>query len=1201
MSSIALSRLFAQAGASALIMAVSLSPLAAVAAATDIANEPLISKANVSAKPNIMFILDNSGSMNWSYMPDELGVSSSVTDEPYTNWYGYWSSQCNGLAYNPSVTYELPLKANGVDRYPARSFTAAYEDGYSAATPVNLSSSTQYYYRYGGAQSAMNWKYNASGAVDTSTTFYQECTSAIGNAPGSSKFTKVTVTATSSDATNYANWYSYYRKRYLLMRTAAGKAFSILDSGYRVGFTTIGNTGVTDDGTTSSSFRDVKDFDSTQKTAFYNSFYSITPGGSTPLRVALSKVGGYFAKKISGQTYDPVQYACQRNFAILSTDGYWNGNSGYQLDGSTAVGNQDGNEARPMADGTTLVTAYARTKYVIGAKGVRCSWSNQCSSSQYCVTETPQTGTSSSGPWTSGTSAAVCRAGSYSINTSPATTASASAGTTVYSAVSSYQSPSGGSSDSLADVAEYYYVTDLRTATLGNCASTTSGATDVCSNIIKASGRDTATWQHMTTFSIGLGVSGTLTYDKNYLTQTSGDYVNLTNGTVNWPVPGNTQSTSGSSGDARNIDDLWHAAVDGRGQYYSALNSTDLAQAISGIVSSIQETTGAGSAAAVSSLDLVSGDGNVAYQATYTTVAWTGDINAYSVDGATATIGSTSIWSAQSLLDNKTAASRTIYFNKSGALSSFTYANLDTTKQTYFNSLCSKAVVGSQCSGLSADNLALANTGANLVDYLRGVRTYEASNSTSPLYRKRTHVLGDIIDSTPTYVGAPLFAYTDAGYAAFKSAQSSRTPVVYAGANDGMLHAFDAASGAELWAFVPSAVMPDLYKLADASYANKHAYFVDGQVVAGDIYVNGAWKTILVGGLNAGGRSYYALDITNPASPSLLWEFTDDNLGLSYGNPMIVKRKDGTWIVAFASGYNNNQGTGDGVGHLFVLNANTGVKLLDISTGAGSTSTPSGLAQINAWIADSSDNTALRFYGGDLLGNLWRFDIDDLVQPNQAALLLAQFQASDGSAQPITTMPRLATAASTYPIVIVGTGRYFGITDITDTTTQSIAAIKDSLTNTGVGVVRNNLTSMVKQTLTVSGTTVSSTANAVDWSSKSGWWFDLPTAGERIVVNMALTPTTLIAASAIPKGDVCTSGGASRLYSIQLNSGSAVGSLYSDSTLIVGFRVVKQSDNTLVVLTTDSTGKSGRQVPPGGGGGGSSTTPHRTSWRELAN
>ena len=183
------------------------------------------------------------------------------------------------------------------------------------------------------------------------------------------------------------------------------------------------------------------------------------------------------------------------------------------------------------------------------------------------------------------------------------------------------------------------------------------------------------------------------------------------------------------------------------------------------------------------------------------------------------------------------------------------------------------------------------------------------------------------------------------------------------------------------------------------NYRDKHRYFVDGTPTIGDIYVNGAWKTILVGGLNSGGSSYYALDVTDPVDPKPLWEFTDTNLGLTYGNPVITKRKDGTWVVVFSSGYNN--GTGDGNGRLYVVDANTGAApsgtptvsniptMISDATPAGTSTIPSGLGKINAWIEDSSDNTAKRFYGGDLLGNLWRFDIDHLVEPKGKAFLLA--------------------------------------------------------------------------------------------------------------------------------------------------------------------------------------------------------------------
>ena len=221
--------------------------------------------------------------------------------------------------------------------------------------------------------------------------------------------------------------------------------------------------------------------------------------------------------------------------------------------------------------------------------------------------------------------------------------------------------------------------------------------------------------------------------------------------------------------------------------------------------------------------------------------------------------------------------------------------------------------------------------------------------------------------------------YTDSGHASYVTTTATRKGVLYGAANDGMLHAFDATNGSEMWAFVPSFVMPNMFQLADNNYRDNHKFFVDGSPVVGDIYTGSAWKTILVGGLNSGGRGYYALDITDPDNPVGLWEFTNANMGLTYGNPVITKRADGTWVVTVASGLNNT--SGDGQGHLYQINAVTGALLSSLSTGAGTSGTPSGLAKINAWVDDPSNNTAKRFYGGDMLGNLWRFDFDDLVPP----------------------------------------------------------------------------------------------------------------------------------------------------------------------------------------------------------------------------
>lgn len=1269
-----------------------------MAATTEIDNEPLATRPTVKAKPNLMVVLDTSGSMAWDYMPDSMtdGVSCDRYGNCTTPRYGYRSAQCNGVAYDPSITYDPPKKYDGTS-YPDASYPSAKNDGYSGDSTTNLSG--HYYYTYKGTQPKMGWVYTAAGGdTPLDNTFRKECYSLEGAAPGSSVFDKVNVSSLPTDKqTNYANWFSYYSKRYLLMRTAMGRAMITLDDTYRVGFSSIHESGFTDGGTRN--FLGVKDFtggSSGHKKAFYDSLYASTRSGATPLRQALANTGRYFANKISGQV-DPMQYSCQRNYALLTTDGYWNSENGTQLNGSTLIGQQDGLEDRPMRDDTTLTP---QTSSVYKAPATRTSTQNYtwardviytrsgtytssggrirsvigtltCKQNGTESTVTNQTGTATFTKTITGGAAPVYTDVTYdgwrNVSTVPSTRSEGSVPTSsnsscrlttdpvtsrtiTWDAGSTWAGPTfgawtsstsgsptlstptpssrldpsfvldsettgtlvtGGTPNTLADVAEYYWKTDLRTAALGNCTSSASGeAKDTCNNIVPTTTRDPATHQHMNTFGIGMGLSGTLPYDKNYLTQTSGSYVDLTSGTIDWPKPEFSEDGrggySGSSGGPTNIDDLWHASVNGRGQYYSAMDATSLSEAIAGVVASIRNVDGASSAAATSSLELIAGDDNRLYRASYTTGAWSGDITAYALAGSTATVSTTVAWSAQSLLDSKTYTTRNIYFNKAGALTAFTYDNLPAAQQTYFANLCSKTPAVAQCSTLSTTDKDKANEGDRLVKFLLGDRTHEVSTGSgttavAALFRKRDHVLGDIINGAPVYVGKPPFSYADAGYADFVA--TPRTAMIYAAANDGMLHAFDAGDGTEKWTFIPTAVMPNMYKLADRSYATRHQYFVDGAPVMGDIKVGDVWKTILVGGLNKGGKAYYALDITNPNSPRLLWEFTHANLGYSYGNPVITKNAAGTWVVAFASGYNNE--TGDGKGRLFIVNANTGEEIVSggIPTSAGSTTTPSGLAKINAWVEDATNNTATRFYGGDLLGNIWRFDYDGLVEPKNSALKLGVAEVSS-TPQPITTKPMLLQAGGK-PVVIVGTGRYLGESDIIDATQQSIYAIKDPLINSGWGTMRTNV-NFVEQKLTVdtdTETTATVTKNAVDWSTKAGWWMDLPNAKERVTTPMGLQLTTLVVPTTIPKGDACVSGGSSWLYFLNAATGSniganPVGSEFSSTNLIAGTNWVRDSNGNIRLIVQTSDGKIVTQKPPVTGSGGSGTA-HRTSWREL--
>lgn len=1054
---------------------------AAALGATTVAQSPL--GVPTLPKPNVMFVLDDSGSMSRDYMPDDLDNDQA---------YGRRSWHCNGVAFNPTEDYLPPVDAAG-NAYPNASYTAAWRDGYNqAAGTDDLTGSS--YYRYSGTETAMDWQYASNGQVVVNT-FYTQCMTSTSDT--SAVFTSTPVSAELQQ--KYANWYAYYRTRQLVMRTAAGRAMQGLDDGFRVGFTVISDRSVS-----SSQFLNVADFvggtSTSQRTRFFDLLYGAPSAGNTPLRDTLSRVGRYFGKRFMGQT-DPVQYSCQRNYALLSTDGYWNSDSSVvKLDGS-AVGNEDGAES--------LEPKY-RDYY--------------------------------------------------------------------------------GAAGTLADVAMYYYSTDLRSDT----------------------GMDGV--QNLGLYTLGLGVKGTLSRS---------DWPALQDGTKKWPVPSGTTNT-GSMGDATHIDDLWHAAVNGRGDYFFASSPTSLTNAIKSTFQSIAAAQATGSAAASSSQTPVAGDDWI-FLPRYESVTWVGDVRAfrYEVLGdGTINTSTNLVWSASERLTAQGTA-RTIYFNNNGARALFNPAVLSTTAlYGLFDVGCAGANPKlSQCSGsnaISATAKAQA-TRDNLISYLTGSRSLEMSATAldSRVFRSRASLLGDVVNAAPVYLGKPPFSYADAGYTAFVTAQSSRTKVVYVAANDGMLHAFKVdtqanGGGTELWAFVPTAAIANLWRLADGNYATNHRYFVDATPVVADVFHNGSWRSILIGGLGAGGRSYYALDVTNPTDPVLLWEIgtsadipstgwgkfiPEDNLGMTFGSPVVTKRSDGTWVVAFASGLNNTS-PGDGKARLFVRNAYTGAPVTAIATDPADATAANDLMRIEGWVDSETDNTTLRFYGGDLQGNLWRFDHDNLIAPDgREAQLIGQAKDGSGNPQPITTRPLLSEidlGTQKVALIAFGTGRYLSTTDLSDTSLQTIYAVRDKLDTTSLGNLRTS------GNLVAQSTDLGSTAT-VDWSTQNGWYVDLTrAAGERIVIDgLPLSNGVLAFGSTIPSTNMCTAGGSSNLYQFSLKSGKLLQRDSFTEGLLSGLGSQMGSSGTDVTGTAMlSTGRV-KQIPSPPGGSPETLPARRTSWREL--
>jgi len=1073
----------------------------------------------------------------------------------------------------------------------------------------------------------------------------------------------------------------------LMMKTAAGRAFSSLSNSYRVGLMKISSS--------TTPALALGTFEGTQRTNWYSTLYNTTASGSTPLRTALSNAGRYYAGKLGGT--DPVQASCQQNFSILSTDGYWNTGNGFKLDGSTAVGNQDGAAGRPMNDGaqagTTVTTTYTRNTYSKVSTG--------CSSSKKRLKTQPEIGTCSvvtvdgvtgaeSCSWVNNGAATygACASSSSITLPSPNPSTRVLSGTPVTTAGSI-----GGTSDNLADVAMYYYQTDLRTSALGNCAG--AGGVDLCENNVFIGGTDNNLQQHMTTFTLGLGASGKMNYSSSYLNDSTGDYVAVklgstadstatppvcswqANGTTcNWPVPGIDGS---SNGYIENIDDLWHAAVNGHGAYFSATNPASLSDGLSNALAGINARRGSAAAAATSTLNPVAGN-NFAYVASYTTVTWKGNLEARGINTDTGVVSENATWCAENIVAGTCASPGAIVAEISGDTTIYNCVtpnsvictggvmdgtdckvpvatactgamnttvsdasdtrtiktanstgtaliNFDAAYATANPANFSAAHIGtlSQWSSLTAAQQTAA-AGVNLVNYLRGQYGYEdrtANAVENRLYRYREAVLGDALESQPAFISKPVFSYPYSGYSTYATAQAGRAGTVYMGANDGMVHAFAADTGIERWAYVPSMVINNMWQLADKNYATLHLNFVNGSPITSDVCTancsdsaTAVWRTILVAGLNGGGRGYYALDITVPDTPTLLWEFTttagigkvkDDDLGYSFGQPVITRTADGTWVVLVTSGY-NNASPGDGKGYLYVLNAGTGAIISKIGTGVGSTGTPSGLARIAGWNDEPAGNKVGYTYGGDLLGNVWRFDINSTVAAAIGTGYVMKFAAlySDAAGtnpQPITTTPVLGKIADKH-VIFIGTGKYLETGDLTTTQIQTQYAIKDDNATSTLVNPRNTL---VRQTLTNSAggaATRTASSNAVNFYTGRGWYVDFPDSGERVNIDSKLIQGTLLVPTIVPSNTICSPGGYGWLNFLNYQTGGAVdtatslASLKYDATIVgVNILYVQGEPKVGVVTSTNPTPELNQNVEFAATATGFSGK--RVIWREL--
>lgn len=696
-------------------------------------------------------------------------------------------------------------------------------------------------------------------------------------------------------------------------------------------------------------------------------------------------------------------------------------------------------------------------------------------------------------------------------------------------------------SDSLADVMYFYWKEDLRPLLDNNVPqnyvvdadeTVTDGTTSVVLARDDNPKNDPASWQHLTTFTMGLGLTSSLT-DPVWAGSTyEGGYSRIVTGADTW--------TDSSDTTTKKIYDLWHGAINSRGQFFSTEDPAAMTLAFKTILNAIDEDVSSASGLSTSSSSIQTD--SILFQARFGPREWSGELLAYSITSE-GKLGDVN-WDAGTKMASRDSEKIATWVpGVKGKV--FKWDNLSADQKALLN----KDIVGET-----------DTKGADRVAWLKGVTTQEVRFGGTFRNRKTT-VLGDIVNADLVYTHDEDFGYGSAAfmgkvsegssYDSFVSGKSSRPAMVYAGANDGMLHGFNAdkvTGGGELLAYIPNAVYGKLSALTDPGYT--HQYYVDGPAVVADAYISG-WKSVLVSGLGKGGKAVFALDVSDPANfdpvTDVLWEKSADdtgygNLGYTYGKPKVVRIEDG-WVAVFGNGYNS----ATGVASLFVVNMADGSVLKEIIVDA--TGPDNGLSEPS--LVDTDGDRIMDYaYAGDLKGNMWKFDLKTLTSPYKL------FAA--GTSQPITSAPTWGAspvASDGGVMVYFGTGKYLGAADLeitADTPVQSFYGIWDK----GAAVSKAELQEqeILEEETSSSGRllrkTSSSFAEGAWADGKRGWYMDLilgsTNEGERVVENPRLSLGWLMFTTAIPKEDRCDAGGDSWFFLLDPQTGNRPASVALD-------------------------------------------------------
>jgi type IV pilus assembly protein PilY1 len=1084
----------------------------------DPAQQPLVKRGDGSVPPNIFYTLDDSGSMGMVYAPSDDTIwpgenvynntmrgyltpvfhpadtlvasfgsacyvrtpAPTATDTTSVQAMKLRSPDYNKIYYNPAISYLPWARPNPTDaNFGNVSFTAApidprkiYNSADTGAKSGNINLETAYnsgstnrwctYDSYANASSvvmypATYYRKNGTGFVKVSlgkdengTAFYTETTFQASTyaTRGADRTDCVTVAnkcTLAEEKQNFANWYTYYRTRSLLARGASSLAFSKLEDPMRVGYGRINYGGSAVDGISgapsSTIERGVRDFTvgTSTRQAFFDWLYTVPASGGTPLRRAMDDVGRYFS--------------------ITDSKGPWGNNPGTADTKAQASCRKSFHIL--MTDGywngAGATTASGNHDGVSGTKVITSPYLNR----SYQYQSTAKDGKSS---------------------------------------VATYSDTSSGT---LADVAAYYWLNDLNTTLDNNVRSNLAkSASDLTKPYYDFNNKidrgDHAFWQHLSTYTVGLGVSGTIAYSPTAVVPPSSG----------WPVA--------VADDATAVDDLWHAAVNGRGKYLSAQNPKEFQDAMEAALNAILSSIDAKSGVAVSAFAVNSSTRK--YVPSFNSPAWVGDVTASLLSDS----NDTPIWSASTSLP--LPADRKIYYWNGGGVSPF-----DSTQ-------------------VSSLNTPMGGASADLINFLRGDRSKEGTTfrcrGDSPGTKLCTDItsksglFGDVVNGTPVRIGETsvsqnyqLLPTDDAGrtsYTTYLNAKKARTKaILMVGANDGMMHFLSDTDGKELMAYIPSTALPNLSRLANRNYglstddanANSHRFFVDGPIKEFDAYLTSGWTNGAIGTAGAGGKSVFAFtfgtsDPSVLSTTSVMWELNASSTNtyasaLGYvTSPVTVGRMaNGKWAAIFGNGLDST----DGKGYLWVVDLITGKAM--VPPIKVSDDTTNGLGGVS--LITNANRVVVGAYAGDAKGKLWRFDLESATASNWKVGL---------GGTPLIDTGKAITAAPTYTahpkgglMVLFGTGKLYANGDEGNTATQSLYGVWDvtvvgKASEAGKSASLSQLikpsvvnTTTVANTSSLKGYAINSSGTSLiytDAKGQRGWTMDMAMAsGEREIYD----------------------------------------------------------------------------------------------------